>query len=144
MQVNGQSYLLPTDFKAPNTRSKLKKIYKKAMGKNEILNQVYGRADLTIAIFDACREIPKIEEITRSSGLSHSAYRGFGRLKSSGKNRIIAYSGASGELVDDGEGKHSPYTTMLLKHIGQKGFRCGSNFSEQRIQIWPAVQWTEP
>lgn len=111
MQEAGESYLLPTD--APKDDVEL--ITRNAIKLENALARLDGKAQLTVAVFDACREIPNLEKATRSIGLNPSAYRGLARLKNPGKSRIVAYAGAAGELVADGDGQHSPYTRDLIK-----------------------------
>jgi formylglycine-generating enzyme required for sulfatase activity len=119
MQIEGQPFLLPSDVIAPKKKYQLNLLKKASIGLDEVLAMVDAKADLTVAVFDACREIPDIEKLTRSSGLSSAGYRGLGRVSSHGKNRIIAYSGGSGELVADGSTGNSPYTSILLNHLNQ-------------------------
>jgi formylglycine-generating enzyme required for sulfatase activity len=111
MQESGTSYLLPID--APKDDVEL--ITRNAISLDNTLNKLDGKAQLTVAVFDACREIPNLEQTTRSAGLSPNAYRGLARLKKPGKSRIVAYAGAVGELVPDGDTQNSPYTRELIK-----------------------------
>jgi formylglycine-generating enzyme required for sulfatase activity len=120
MQIDGGSYLLPVDVPADD----LELLRRDSLALDNILRRLDGQAALTIAVFDACREIPDLydalTEATRNSGLGRDRYRGLARVASSGRSRIVAYSGAAGELVKDGNGKkHSPYTALLLEQLAQ-------------------------
>ncbi len=117
MQIGGQSYLLPTDV--PKKRVRL--IQSNAIKLDEVLLELDGKAKLTVAVFDACREIPELDKaiqtVTRSSGLGASAFRGLARVQSEGRSRLVAFAGAAGQLVKDGKGSHSPYTGLLLDEL---------------------------
>jgi uncharacterized caspase-like protein len=128
MQFGSESFLLPVDVQKTN----IKLIQRHAISLEELLRSLDGKADLTIAVFDACREIPELEaaitKATRSSGLSKAAYRGLQLVKSKGRSRVIAYSGAAGQLVADGSGSNSTYTKVLLKQLSQPGVEVGDLF----------------
>lgn len=85
MQFGSESFLLPVDVQKTN----IKLIQRHAISLEELLRSLDGKADLTIAVFDACREIPELEaaitKATRSSGLSKAAYRGLQLVKSKGR-----------------------------------------------------------
>lgn len=145
MLLEKGSYLLPVDV--PN--SSIEDIQNESIALNDMLNDLDGKAQLTVAVFDACREIPGLSTksvttgASRSTGLinySRSVHtqskslspsdqpRGLGRVqiqpternKGKKRSRVIAFSGAAGELVKDGDGLHSPYTSILLKHLDHK------------------------
>lgn len=122
MQVAGESYLLPVDV--PVESQEL--LRRNSLRLEEILAALDGKAALTVAIFDACRDVPIKTRSTR--GLFGGAVRGLGRIDSGGRSRIVAYSGAPGEAVADGGGRHSPYTQLLLDHLGRKRTEVGTLF----------------
>lgn len=131
MQFSNAAYLLPIDVPKDNVEL----IQRHAISLNNILEMLDGKAELTIAIFDACREIPELEPVTRSSGLGRNRYRGLGRIKADNgshinSSRIIAYSGAAGQLVKDGAGRNSPYTAELLAQIDKNGQDVGDVFEQ--------------
>ena len=57
------------------------------------------------------------------------------RVRGYGRNRIIAYSAASGQLVPDGSGKHSPYTEKLLASLGQPGLEVADLFRKVSYEV---------
>ena len=124
MQIDGRSQLLPVDTPLPDVRrdKRLSMLRRHAQSLDMVLMDLDGQADLTIAVFDACREIPNLEQelrsLSRSTGTSEQGYRGLGRVNRAGRSRIVAYSGGFGQLVADGSGaRHSPYTNLLLRHL---------------------------
>lgn len=125
MQFDGDPHLLPVDI--PD--ASLAIVRREAVGLNGLLDNLAGRAKLTIAVFDACREIPDFKrQIKRATrGGSESGWRGLSRPTVQTESTLIAYSGGSGELVADGEGRNSPYTTLLLDNLDQEIVSPGRN-----------------
>ena len=115
MQLNGDPHLLPVDI--PDDRLSI--VRREAVGLNGLLATLTGRAELTIAVFDACREIPNYKEKIKRAvrGGSDADWRGLSRPKVQSDSTLVAYSGGSGELVADGTGRNSPYTQLLLSHL---------------------------
>lgn len=100
-QLDGkrEAYILPVDVPDPTSQSKLRLMAKRSISINEIMEDLSGQARLTVAIFDACRNIPKIASLTR--GLNRSDYLGLAKPSQVRKGQIVAYAGAAGELVPD-------------------------------------------
>ena len=121
MQFDGDPHLLPVDI--PD--ASLSIVRREAVGLNSLLDNLAGRAKLTIAVFDACREIPDYkQQIKRATrGGSDAAWRGLSRPSVQSDSTLIAYSGGSGELVADGDGRNSPYTEILLSHLSKDKIR---------------------
>ncbi len=144
MQFSKGPHLLPTDV----PKDSLTLLQQNAIDLEFMLKNLDGKANLTVAVFDACREIPEltpiIQEATRASGLGASEYRGLGRVQSKGKSRIIAYAGAAGELVKDGNGEHSPYTTELLQQLEQPNQEIGDTFRNVAYQFGQKHTGQEP
>lgn len=115
MQFDGEPHLLPVDV----ADDELDIVKRRAISLNDLLSKVDGKAKLSIAVFDACREIPDLREqvsqVTR--GGSDAGWRGLSRPQITTSSTLIAYSGGSGELVADGAGRNSPYTTVLLEYL---------------------------
>lgn len=98
MQFGNSSYLLPVDV--PNDDAEL--VQRNSISLESVLKRLDGKAKLTVAVFDACREIPELEEAietaTRDAGFRAADFRGLARVQSEGRSRIVAYSAASGQL----------------------------------------------
>ncbi len=120
MQIDGESYLLPVDVKADD----IDLLERKGVSLNQALRWLDANAELTVAVFDACRDIPALAETLRRSTRSVSVgagSRGLGRIPQGTAGRIVAFSGAAGQSVADGTGEHSPYSAILLEHINDAG-----------------------
>ncbi|MEA1051875.1 caspase family protein [Lamprobacter modestohalophilus] len=124
MQIDGRSQLLPVDTPLPDIERdrRLRILRRYAQPLDIILEDLDGKADLTVAVFDACREIPNLDQemrsLSRSTGAFTNAHRGLARITRTGRSRIVAFSGGFGQLVADGRAtEHSPYTSLLLQHL---------------------------
>ena len=139
MQFDGDPHILPVDI--PD--DELNVVKRDALGLNGLLDQLSGRADLTVAVFDACREIPNYQrEIKkRTRGGSEAGWRGLSRPKVQVSSTLIAYSGGSGELVADGTGRNSPYTGLLLEHLQKSKLR---ETGYDVPQVFQEVSWAFP
>lgn len=128
-QDGANSYLVPVDAPKPERADDLDILKSRSIALDRVLGKVDGKAQLMVAVFDACREIPELNTAVRASGLSgdNNPYQGLlpvyrgGIREPAGQatrtSRLIAYAGAAGQLVKDGAGEHSPYTELLLDQL---------------------------
>lgn len=77
----------------------------------------------SLVFLDACRDNPLAHTLSAAQGMSSRSMntRGLSRiardtLGTSGS--VVAYATEPGQVAADGEGKNSPFTTALLRHIG--------------------------
>ena len=120
MQDGRRSFLLPVDVAGDDVELALNE----SLPLDDVLRPLDGHAGLTVAVFDACREIDELESsmerATRSSSSDGGEFRGPARPRSPGRSRLVAFAGAAGQLVADGRGDHSPYTEVLLEALDEK------------------------
>ena len=144
MQFGKGSFLLPVDV----PKDSINLAQQSSIDLEVILKTLDGKANLTVAVFDACREVVELEPLiavaTRSSGLGASEYRGLGRVQSQGKSRIVAFAGAAGQLVKDGDAEHSPYTGELLNQLNASGQEVGDVFRNVAYNFGQKYQGQEP
>lgn len=148
MQIDGESYLLPVDVEATDVDV----LERNSVSLNQALRWLDGRAELTVAVFDACRDIPALADALRQTapgfrfGARAGNLRGLQRVQQGPGGRVVAFSGGAGEPVADGQSGHSPYTGILLEHIDEPGtdvlkvFRAVANdFTRRYGQQAPEV-----
>jgi Caspase domain len=117
LQVNGENYILPTDAQL-KTQVDLEF---ESVSINLILRTMEQATKTNVVFLDACRDNPLAEKLARSMG-TRSASVGRGLAKtSSGVGTLISFSTQPGNIAFDGEGKNSPFTSALLKHLGTPG-----------------------
>jgi formylglycine-generating enzyme required for sulfatase activity len=108
LQIRGQNYLIPTGIDI-NSESDVRY---KAVDAGWILGKMEDAGnDLNLVILDACRDNPFARSFRNQT-------KGLAKMNAP-KGSIIAYSTSPSELAMDGEGRNSPYTKAILKHINK-------------------------
>jgi formylglycine-generating enzyme required for sulfatase activity len=157
---NESAYILPVDVEAPPTpdanevdyRVKIQLMEKDSLSLTQWIDELKlqtmpDKVKLTIAIYDACREIPGATRSIFGSG--SGAFRGIVRNKTINSPRhfdLIAYSAEEGKYAADGAGHHSPYTQELINGLKNESsrevydfFRNIQHRVQQRIQQAPVL-----
>ena len=116
IQVDGENYLLPVDARLTEEFD----LDFEALELRAFLKQM--RSSVNLVFLDACRDNPLAKDLARSMGAGRSAAigRGLGRVDT-GSGTLIAYATQPGNIAADGEGRNSPFTTALLRHIAVPG-----------------------
>ncbi len=111
LQSDGVAWLLATDGQARN----LADITKGSLSLPEILEQLEGVEKAGMVFVDAARNDPFGEAQKRllPSGLK--------RQVEEPKNILVSFATGAGRKVADGEGRNSPFTAALLRHIEEPG-----------------------
>lgn len=115
IQVNGNNYLLPTDA----TLSSEADLDFGTIDLQLIVRQMDREAKTKIIILDACRNNPFEMTLAQAMGPTRSARAlspGLAPIRASG-GTLYAYATEPNNVAYDGEGRHSPFTAALLKHI---------------------------
>ncbi|MGH6825735.1 caspase family protein [Methyloceanibacter sp.] len=117
LQVGGTNYLVPIDAKLTREND----LPFEAVTLDLVLAQLEREAPTAIVFLDACRDNPMAQTLARSMGTrSLSIGRGLARIDS-GVGTFIAFSTQPGNVALDGQGRNSPFTSALLKHVGESG-----------------------
>jgi uncharacterized caspase-like protein len=111
LQSDGVAWLLASDGQARS----LADITKGSISLPEILEQLEGVEKAGVVFIDAARNDPFGEAQKRQlpSGLKKQVEEP--------KNVLVSFATGAGRKVADGEGRNSPFTTALLKHIEEPG-----------------------
>lgn len=117
LQVDGINYLAPTDAKLEYEDS----LEFEAVTLNAILRLMERYALTNIVFLDSCRDNPLARNLRRGMGTRSTAIgRGMARVET-GIGTIISFATQPGNVALDGNGKHSPFTAAILKHIETPG-----------------------
>lgn len=124
VQIDGNNYLIPTDFN-------VKSAYEVSDSSIDV-GLITGAMEeagnpLNIIVLDACRDNPFPRK-------SRSGTRGLARIISA-SGTIIAYSTGPGNVAADGDGRNSPYTKYLLKHMDSQGLTIEQVFKRVRVDV---------
>lgn len=96
-----------------------------------------GGAKLSIIVLDACRDNPFRMRIS-SGGTRGFAGQGLAPVNAA-SGTLVAYATAPGEVAADGEGRNSPFTAALLRHIETPGLELRQLFAEVRRDVMRAT-----
>ena len=102
---------------------------------NTVLAQMEAEKRVNLIFLDACRDNPLSRSLARSSG-TRSAAVGTGLAAvQSAIGTLIAYATQPDMVALDGEGRNSPYTTALLRHILAPGVDIGVIMRRVRAEV---------
>lgn len=117
LQVAGRNYLVPVDAMLGRERD----LDFETVDADFIIRQMERERETktSIVFLDACRDNPLMRNLARSMGTrSASLGRGLAPIDT-GVGSFIAYSTQPGNVALDGEGRNSPFTAALVRHIGR-------------------------
>ena len=133
LQVGLQNYLLPVDAKLERERD----LEFEAVKLDFVLRQMEIDRDgrLSIVILDACRDNPLSRNLARTMGTRSTALgRGLAAAPA-GLGTFIAYSTQPGNVALDGNGRNSPFTTALVRHMSVLGRNLPATMIEVRKDV---------
>ena len=118
MEVGGTNYLIPTDARLASERD----AKFEAIPLDDVLDALSGAVELRVVLLDACRDNPFTHQMARSAQRGFAS-KGLARIDDAqmGANTVIAYAAAPGKTASDGDGRNSPFTAALIKHLATPG-----------------------
>jgi hypothetical protein len=119
LEVGGENYLVPLGVDILSEQD----VRYKAVALGQVMDRMQqARNGLNIVILDACRNNPLPKK-------SRSLSRGLANVDAP-RGSIVAYATSPGSVADDGEGRHSPYTQVLLDKMQVPGLKIEDVFKE--------------
>jgi len=120
IQINGENYLLPISVKGSTADA----VLRQGLSLNDVRRRFRAAAaGLSIFVLDSCRDNPFGSLATKRTGETAAPLvigQGMAQMQSAA-GMLIAYATQPGRLAYDGDGKHSPFTTSLLRYLGEPG-----------------------
>jgi uncharacterized caspase-like protein len=89
---------------------------------------------LRLVILDACRDNPFAKSMKRTVA-SRAIGQGLAKIEPTSPNMLIAYSAKAGSTAQDGDGKNSPFTVALAKHLATPGLDVRRAFGFVRDDV---------
>jgi len=122
LQVAGENYLLPIDADLKSEAD----LDFAALRMDLVSRQMDRESKVKIVVLDACRDNPFEKALARGMATTRSSVLRKG-LAEIGKAQgsLIAFATEPGEVAQDGDGRHSPFTAALLRHIETAGIEIG-------------------
>jgi uncharacterized caspase-like protein len=133
MELGGENWIVPIDAELKSDRD----LVSEAIGLKVILQSVSRAGALGLVILDSCRDNPFAAKMTRTK-LARSVDRGLARVEPTA-NVLVAYAAKDGTTATDGDGRNSPYTAALLKHLGTRGLEVSFVFRKVRDDVMAAT-----
>ena len=115
LQVDGRNFLAPVDAALKSDTD----LDFEAIELNLVLKQLERNARLSIVFLDACRDNPLARNLV-VAGRSLTVGRGLAQVEKA-VGMMIAFATQPGNIALDGEGRNSPFTKALLRHISAEG-----------------------
>jgi uncharacterized caspase-like protein len=115
IQVAGQNYLVPVDAELATEAALEAELVPASL----IYREMEGNARFKIVILDACRDNPLADELRKAMG-QRSAVVGRGLARedfSLGWESLVSFSTQPGNTALDGDGRNSPFTGALMRHL---------------------------
>ncbi|WP_439407952.1 caspase family protein [Bradyrhizobium sp. DASA03076] len=134
MEAGGENWLIPTDAELRNDTD----VESEAVSLRSVNLQVSKARQLGLIILDACRNNPFEAKMKRSLA-TRAVARGLAPTEPT-DNVLIAYAARDGTTASDGEGKNSPFTTALLRHIETPGLEISFLFRRVRDDVMTATK----
>jgi uncharacterized caspase-like protein len=130
LEVDGSNYLIPVDARLERDSD----VYDEAFSLDRILLAAEPAKQLRLVILDACRDSPFSKTMKRTM-VSRAVGRGLAKIEPSSPNTLIAYSAKAGSTAQDGDGRNSPFTIALAKHLTTPGLDVRRAFGFVRDDV---------
>jgi hypothetical protein len=134
LEVDGTNYLIPVDAVLERDTD----AYDEAIALDRILQAIEPARQLRLVILDACRDNPFAKNMKRTVA-SRTLGRGLAVVEPVRPNTLIAFAAKGGSTAADGDRKHSPFTTALLKYLAKPGLELGKAFRLVRDDVMSAT-----
>ena len=130
IEVDGSNYLIPVDAKLERDTD----VYDEALSLDRVLLAIEPAKKLRLVILDACRDNPFSKTMKRTVA-TRAIGQGLAKIEPTSPNVLIAYSAKAGSTAADGDGKNSPFTVALSKHLRTPGLDVGRAFGFVRDDV---------
>ena len=130
IEVEGGNYLIPVDAKLERDTD----VYDEALSLDRVLLAVEPAKKLRLVILDACRDNPFTKTMKRTVA-SRAIGQGLAKIEPNSPNLLIAYSAKAGSTAADGDGRNSPFTTALSRHLTTPGLDVRRAFGYVRDDV---------
>jgi hypothetical protein len=120
LQINGKNYLVSTGARLESTFL----VPSETIELDAIIRLMESRAGTNLIFLDACRNNPLADNLKRNLAAANRAPgvgRGLAPITPDGRDTLVAFSTAPGEVAADGNGRNSPFAASLLRHLPERG-----------------------
>jgi hypothetical protein len=133
MEVAGENWLIPVDAELKTDLD----TEQEAISLRAVMLMVSSASRLGLVVLDACRNNPFLAKMKRTISV-RAVSRGLSRIEPT-SNVLVAYSAKDGTIASDGDGRNSPFTTALLRHLETPGLEVSFLFRNVRDEVIAAT-----
>src|SRR6266436_2783885 len=138
IEVDGGNYLIPVDAKLERDTD----VYDEALSLDRVLLAIEPAKRLRLVILDACRDNP-FSKVMKRTVASRAIGQGLAKVEPTSPNMLIAYSAKAGSTAADGDGKNSPFTVALSKHLTTPGLDVRRAFGFVRDEVLKTTSYRQ-
>ena len=125
VQISGKNFLLPIGARIDRETD----VKYRAVDADMVLDEMGNAGNaMNIVILDACRDNPFRKTFRTAS-------RGLAIISSAPRGTLVSYSTGPGNVAADGNGRNSPYTASLMKHMITPGLQIEDVFKNVRQDL---------
>ncbi len=136
LQVGGKNFLIPVDAKIEREAD----LAFDTMDLAQLIVLMDTVQRVNLVFLDACRDNPLSRSLARSGTTrSLNVQQGLAAIQSAA-GTLIAFSTQPDNVALDGDGRNSPFTTALLKHMITPGLEVESMMKQVRIDVISATK----
>ena len=131
MQVNGDNWLIPIDARIEGgdlRPDRAAVITSATINIAEVLSQMEAEQRVNLIFLDACRDSP----FGRATGIAQP--KGLAPIQNA-VGTLTAFATKPYHVAFDGDGRNSPFTTALLKHMATPGLEIGAVMKRVRADV---------
>jgi hypothetical protein len=142
LQMNDRNYLVSVNAKLQNEFL----LTSETIDLEAIVRLMESKSPVNLVFLDACRNNPLADNLRQnlaSTKRSASLGRGLARIEPSGRDTLIAYAAAPGQVAVDGQGRNSPFTSSLLKNMDRPGLEVSVMLKEVASDVRRETQNTQ-
>jgi uncharacterized caspase-like protein len=119
IEVDGTNYLIPVDAVLERDVD----VDDETVSVDRVMRALDPVKRLRLVILDACRDNPFTRTMKRTM-TSRAIGRGLAKMEPLTSDTLIAFAAKAGSTAMDGDGKHSPFTSALVKHLATPTSIC--------------------
>jgi hypothetical protein len=134
LELDGSNYMIPVDARLERDSD----VYDEAFSLDRVLLAVEPAKQLRLVILDACRDNPFDKTMKRTMA-TRGIGRGLARVEPATTNTLVAYSAKAGSIAQDGDGKNSPFSSALARHLTTPGLDIRKAFGFVRDEVIKAT-----
>ncbi len=147
IQHNGVNYLVPVDAVIEDETD-----LRKLVNLSDIVEDLRNASRVRVFIVDACRDNKVVQQLAGRLPATRAAAftRGLARIDGA-DGTLVAFASQPNRVAADGEGRNSPFTRALLRHLPTPGLDirvlmarvravvAETTDGEQRPEVWDSL-----